>query len=205
MAITFWYDFSSSYSYLAAMRMEAAAAAVSIPVIWQPFLLGPIFSEAGYDGSPNLMSAAKARYMWTDIGRRAAQRGLEFVTPEVFPQRSVLAGRAALALDNAARPAFTRAVFHEEFGNGRDVADPVAVADAARAAGLDAEGVLAGAGTPEVKAALFAAVEEAKALGIFGAPSFVTSDKMLFWGDDRLEDALSWEATGALPDVRQHG
>lgn len=205
MALTFWYDFSSSYSYLAAMRMEEAAAKAAIPVTWQPFLLGPIFMEAGYGGSPNLMSQAKASYMWHDIKRRATHRGLPFVAPEVFPQRSVLAGRAALALAPADRPAFTRAVFSETFANGRDIADRAVIADAATAAGFDRAQVLQGAGTPDAKAALFAAVDKAKALGIFGAPTFVTADGELFWGDDRMADAFAWEATGALPDMRDLG
>lgn len=200
--LTFWYDFTSSYSYLAAMRMAGAARAANVTVTWQPFLLGPIFAEAGYATSPNLVAPAKANYMWRDIGRRAAQYGLAFVVPEVFPQKSVAAGRVALALSDADRPAFTAALFTELFGRGRDIAELPVIADAARAAGLDGEAVAAGAADPAAKAALFEAVERAKALGIFGAPTFVTSDGELFWGHDRLADALAWERTGALPAAR---
>jgi 2-hydroxychromene-2-carboxylate isomerase len=199
--LSFWYDFSSSYSYLAAMRIEERAAAADVAVAWTPFLLGPIFADAGYGGSPNLMSPAKARYMWDDIARRARHRGLPFVRPEVFPQRSVAAGRAALALPDAARPAFSRAVFRQTFVYGRDIAEPAALCAAAEEAGLDGEAVLASASDPDAKAKLFAAVDMAKARGIFGAPSFIASDGALFWGDDRLDDALSWETTGRLADA----
>jgi 2-hydroxychromene-2-carboxylate isomerase len=199
--LTFWYDFSSSYSYLAAMRIEAEAAAAGIAVAWRPFLLGPIFAEAGYGGSPNLMSRAKAAYMWGDIARRAAHRGLPFVVPSPFPQKSVAAGRAALALAASERPDFSRAVFRETFARGRDIADLAVVADAATAARLDAAQVVASTSDPAAKAALFAAVDEAKGLGIFGAPTFVTSDGTLFWGDDRLADALAWETTGRLAET----
>jgi len=199
MALTFWFDFSSSYSYLAAMRIEEVAERARIGVVWQPFLLGPIFQEAGYGGSPNLMAPAKADYMWTDIARRAAHRGHPFVKPAVFPQKSVLAARAALALDSRERPAFCRAVFAMAFGRGANIAESAVVAEAASQAGHDADALLERARSPEVKAALFSAGDEAKALKLFGAPSFVTSDGALFWGDDRLEDALSWEKTGSLP------
>lgn len=199
--LSFWYDFSSSYSYLAAMRMEERAAAAGVAVAWRPFLLGPIFAEAGYGGSPNLVSAAKSNYMWADIARRAAHRGLAFTVPAPFPQRSVAAGRAALALSDADRPAFTRAVFRQTFALGRDIADPAVIADAAREAGLDADAVVASTGDAAAKAALFAAVDEAKALGIFGAPSFVAADGALFWGDDRMDDALAWAKTGRLADL----
>ncbi len=199
MALTFWYDFSSSYSYLAALRVEALAADEGVEVIWQPFLLGPIFADAGYGGSPNLMLATKAEYMWRDIARRAAHRGHSFAKPSDFPQKSVLAARAALAVDAASRPAFSRAVFAEIFANGRDISEGETIKEAALAAGLSPATVLEQAAAPPVKEALFAAVDEAKRLGIFGAPSFVTSDGSLFWGDDRLADALHWERTGSLP------
>lgn len=199
MALTFWYDFSSSYSFLAALRLEDVAARAKVPVLWQPFLLGPIFKEAGYDASPNLMSPAKADYMWTDLARRAAQRGHGFVKPDPFPQRSVLAARAALSLDPAERPAFSRAVFRQAFERGKNIARTEVIAEAAAEAGFDGEALLAAAGEETQKTALFAATDKAKALGIFGAPSFVTTDGVLFWGDDRMEDALAWEKTGALP------
>jgi len=199
MALTFWFDFSSTYSYLAAMRAEGAARAAGVPLVWQPFLLGPIFAEAGYGGTPNLAFPAKAAYMWRDIGRRAAARGLPFAVPEPFPQKSVAPARAALSLPQAERPAFCRAVFLETFGRGRDMADPAVLEDAARAAGLDPARIAAGAAEADAKAALFDAVETAKRIGLFGAPSFVTEDGEIFWGDDRLEDALAWALTGSLP------
>lgn len=37
--------------------------------------------------------------------------------------------------------------------------------------------------------------DKARALGIFGAPTFVVGDQ-LFWGDDRLEDAISFAKRG---------
>lgn len=199
MALTFWYDFSSSYSYLAALRVEAMATDEGVEVVWQPFLLGPIFAEAGYGGSPNLTLATKAEYMWRDIARRAAHRGEAFSKPADFPQKSVLAARAALAVDAATRPAFSRAVFAQIFAHGEDIANAETIKEAALAAGLSPATVLEQAAAPPIKEALFAAVARAKALGIFGAPSFVTGDGTLFWGDDRLADALHWERTGTLP------
>jgi 2-hydroxychromene-2-carboxylate isomerase len=47
-----------------------------------------------------------------------------------------------------------------------------------------------------VRALLREETERAQKLGLFGAPSFVTPDGEIFWGDDRLEQALNW-AKGA--------
>lgn len=202
MALTFFYDFTSSYSYLAVMRMEETAAEAGVVVEWTPFLLGPIFADAGYATSPNLMAPAKARYMWRDIGRKAARRGLDFQIPETFPQKSVAAGRAALALPPADRPRFSRAVYTELFGRGRNIADIDVLRDAARASGLDPDAIEAATRDPAAKQALFESGDRAKAHGVFGAPSFLTSDGELFWGDDRLDDALAWERSGAQPAGR---
>lgn len=195
MGLTFFYDFASSYSYLAVMRMEAAARAAGVNVAWSPFLLGPVFAELGVGPSPNLASPQRARYMWRDIARRAAQRGLAFAPPDPFPQRSVAAGRAALALAEPERPAFSRAVFAAQFVDRKDIGAAETLRMAAVAAGLDPARVAAGAASPEAKSALFATTAAAQAAGVFGAPTFVTADGEMFWGDDRLDDALEWAAS----------
>ena len=71
--LTFWYEFASSYSYLSAMRIDAAAQAAGVEVVWQPFLLGPIFKAQGWTSSPFSLYPAKGRY----IGEgHCAHRGL---------------------------------------------------------------------------------------------------------------------------------
>jgi 2-hydroxychromene-2-carboxylate isomerase len=62
---------------------------------------------------------------------------------------------------------------------------------ALRSLGLDAAQVLALANSPANKEALKAQTARAIERGIFGAPSFVVGEE-LFWGDDRLEDAVAW-------------
>ena len=36
-----------------------------------------------------------------------------------------------------------------------------------------------------------AQTDKARELGIFGSPSFISNGE-IFWGDDRLEDAINW-------------
>lgn len=198
MALTFFYDFTSTYSYLAVMRMEEAAAAAGVDVEWVPFILGPIFADAGYEVTPTMATPDKARYARRDLQRRARHRGLPFVLPAEFPQRSVAAGRAGLALSPAERPAFTRAMFNQLFGHGHDISDPQTLSAAAREAGLDPDKVVDSTKDEAAKKALFASVDRARAAGVFGAPSFLTSDGELFWGEVHLEDALSWETRQEL-------
>ncbi len=70
--IEFWFDFASSYSYPAAMRVTDAAARYGCRVKWRTFLLGPIFKAQGWSDSPFNIYPVKGRYMWRDLERLCA-------------------------------------------------------------------------------------------------------------------------------------
>ena len=195
MEIEFWFDPASTYAYLSAMRIEDLAAAAGIEVVWRPFLLGPIFAAQGWNTSPFNIYPAKGRYMARDLERCAADRGLPpFKVPDPFPSYSLHAARLAMAgADRGWVGPFARALFTAQFADGADIADEAVLRRALAAAEVtNADTVLASAVSPENKAALRAQTETAQALGIFGAPTFVTTGGEIFWGDDRLEQALSW-------------
>jgi 2-hydroxychromene-2-carboxylate isomerase len=129
--------------------------------------------------------------MWRDLERICARQGLPLQQPEVFPQNSLLAARCALALDAAARPAFVRAVFAAEFGKGERIDQASTLVAILSALGLP-EGALVQATSEAMKQALRNETDVAQRLDLFGAPSFVTQDGELFWGNDRLEEAIAW-------------
>jgi 2-hydroxychromene-2-carboxylate isomerase len=190
--LDFWYEFASTYSYLAAMRAETLAEEAGVELTWRPFLLGPIFAAQGWTNSPFNLYPAKGRNMIRDLERQCAARGLAFKMPDPFPQNSLLAARLALALPEEARPEFTRALFHAEFGEGKSIADEAVLSAVLSQLGLSAPYELAKARAEPVKAQLRENSETAQRFGLYGAPSFVTEDGELFWGDDRLEQALAW-------------
>lgn len=190
--VAFWYDFASTYSYLSAMRIGARAAAAGIHLRWRPFLLGPLFKEQGWTDSPFNIYPAKGRYMWRDLERLCAKEGLAFRHPSVFPRHSVLAARVAVVADQEGWcPQFSTAVFSANFADDREIAEPATLGAILEDLGQPADAVLARANGTQTKAALRQQTEEAKRLGIFGAPSFIVGDE-LFWGNDRLDDALAW-------------
>jgi len=190
--LAFWYEFASTYSYPAAARIEARAAAAGVALEWRPFLLGPIFARQGWADSPFNIYPAKGRYMWRDLERICAREGLGFARPNGFPRNSLLAARVALiAADEGWCGDFTRAVYRANFAEDRDIAEPEVIAGILAALGRPAPRILTRAGSPEIKQRLKAQNEEAVALGIFGAPSFIAAGE-LFWGNDRLEEAIAW-------------
>jgi 2-hydroxychromene-2-carboxylate isomerase len=190
----FWYEFASTYSYPAALRVGALAQARGVDLVWRPFLLGPIFAAQGWRDSPFNIYPAKGRYMWRDVARTCETMGVPFRRPEPFPQASLLAARVALALQGDTRADFSRRVYAAEFGEGTSIADRATLASLLAASGVDAAAVLERAESDANKAALKAECARAAQIGIVGAPSIVTSDGEMFWGNDRLEQALDWAA-----------
>jgi 2-hydroxychromene-2-carboxylate isomerase len=196
--LDFWFDFASTYSYLAAARIRPLAAAAKVRVRFRPFLLGPIFKAQGWDTSPFNLYEAKGRYMWRDMERLAAELSLPFRRPDPFPQNSLLPARVALfGLAQGWGEDFSVAVYHAQFVEDGRIDEPRTLAEILSRLNVDADAALEAAQSDDVKSRLRAEVEAAQQLGVFGAPSFTTGDGELFWGNDRLERALLWAQRGA--------
>ncbi|MCH9675549.1 MAG: 2-hydroxychromene-2-carboxylate isomerase [Gammaproteobacteria bacterium] len=198
MRVEFWFEFASTYSYPAAMHIEALAGERGVDVVWRPFMLGPIFKVQGWNDSPFNLYPAKGRYMWRDIERICAKVDVPYNRPTTFPRNGLLAARVACRFANAPWVAdFVRAIYRANFEQDCDISTRETVARCLAGSGESAVTVLEEAQSPESKALLRRQTEEALRLGIFGAPSFVVSGE-LFWGSDRIEDALSWAVEGGV-------
>lgn len=191
--ITFWYEFASTYSYPAAMRIDQLAKAEGVTVNWRPFLLGPIFKDQGWSTSPFNIYAKKGAYMWRDVERICSELNLPFQKPNPFPQNGLLAARiATFGMTEGWGAAFSKAVYDAQFGRRQSIDDAQLLAELVQASGGDGDAALSEALTDANKQRLKDATSEAIELGIFGSPFFVTQDNELFWGNDRLDDAMAW-------------
>ena len=103
--------------------------------------------------------------------------------------------QAWLGLWQAWLPDFARAVYHANFATGGDISDPELIADILSAVAQPAEDLLEQANCDDVKKRLREQTARAAKLGIFGAPTFVVGNE-LFWGNDRMGDAIVWARTG---------
>jgi 2-hydroxychromene-2-carboxylate isomerase len=192
MHVDFWFEFGSTYSYPAAMRIGALAAERGVSVSWRAFLLGPIFREQGWNDSPFNLYPSKGRYMWRDLERICEAQGIPLRRPSAFPRNGLVAARVACCFAEAPwLPGFVRAVYRANFEQDLDISTLATVGRCLAASGEDPAAILEEAQRPESKARLRAQTEEAAGHGIFGAPSFRVGSE-LFWGNDRLEDALGW-------------
>ena len=194
MYLEFWFDFGSTYSYPAAMRIEALAEERSIPVRWRPFVLGAIFKQQGWSDSPFNIYPDKGRYMWRDMTRITSQLGLPWQEPSQFPRNGLLAARAVCTAPDAHWvPQFCREVFRANFERDEDIASPEVIGQCLTASGTVAQPVLEEAGWAETKGRLHQQTGQAIEQHLFGAPSFLVG-RELFWGNERLETALDFAA-----------
>jgi len=202
MTIDFWFDFGSTYSYPAAMRIEGLATSRGVRVSWRAFLLGAIFKAQGMNDSPFNIYPAMGRYMWRDLERVCQSEGIPFRRPSQFPRNGLLAARIACWYSDASwLPEFVRTVYRANFKKDLDISDASVVAQCLTAIGQNAAEVLMQAQSAESKAKLRAQTDEAAKRGIFGAPFFMVGLEP-FWGNDRLEQAISWyEERAAQPII----
>jgi 2-hydroxychromene-2-carboxylate isomerase len=131
--------------------------------------------------------------MWRDIERRAGMYGIPVKLPAPYPaKQSVMANLVAIVgMRESWGADYVRAAYRRWFQLGQETGSEPNVSESLRDAGQDPARVLALANSEDAKAALTAATNAARELGIFGSPTFTVS-RELFWGDDRLGDAISW-------------
>ena len=194
--IAFYFDFSSPYGYLAALRIDELAAKHGRGVAWKPMLLGVSFKATGSEPLMNI--PLKGDYSRRDLARTARLQGVPFAIPEPFPFMSVAACRAFYWLDDrdpAKARALAKALYRAAFAEGRVISDAQGVTAVARALGIDGDALAAALKDPAIKQRLRDEVDDTLAKKIFGSPYFVV-DGEPFWGNDRLDQIDRWLETG---------
>ncbi|NQY60782.1 2-hydroxychromene-2-carboxylate isomerase [Cognatishimia sp.] len=186
--LEYWFTCGSTYNYLTVNRIEKAAASSGVDLVLRPFYLGQIFREAGF--WPFHADTPKMDYMWHDIERTAQSMGLSPKLPAPYPcPETDSANRVALATIQAGHGlAWVKASYKAWFEDGLHAGSTENLAASLGGLGLDVDATLAAA--EAAHSDLQAYTERAKALRIFGAPTFVVGEE-LYWGNDRLEQSLA--------------
>ncbi|ANT59105.1 2-hydroxychromene-2-carboxylate isomerase [Salipiger sp. CCB-MM3] len=189
--IDFWFSIGSTYSYLTVMRLPQLAEVKGIEVRWHPFNVRHVMvaqNNIPFKGKPE-----KTTYMWRDIARRAEGYGLSPKLPAPYPLAGlVLANEVAeLGMREGWGIDYTRATYRRWFEQGEPAGEAPNLPESLREIGQDPERVMERAGSEEIVQALASATADAMTLGVFGSPSFLVGHE-LFWGDDRLDDAIAW-------------
>ena len=190
--IDFWFSIGSTYTYLSVTRLTEVSQKTGASFSWKPFSVRKIMREMdNIPFPPNKQT--KVEYMWRDIERRARGYGFVANVPAPYPlQEFDLANRVAvLAMKEGWCEDYVRETYRLWFIDGHEAGSDVNLTQTLSEIGQDKLRVLELAGSSDVESVYLDQTERAKQAGIFGSPSFIV-DGELFWGDDRLEDAINW-------------
>lgn len=194
--LDFFFFIGSTYTYLTVNRIEALAEWEGVKVRWRPFNVRALMIEQ--NNRPFVGKPVKLKYMWRDVERRSARYGIPFRTIPPYPvDLHDLANRIGIvAAGQGWCPDYTKAVYRSWFLDGIDPGDVDALTRVLTGLGKDPEAVIAQAQGHGARERYVSETDTARDLGVFGSPTFVHG-KEIFWGDDRLEDAVRWAKAGS--------
>jgi len=186
--VRIYYDIVCPYSYLESRAVETAEDAGFVEVEWLPFELRP---------APAPLLVVRGNHLrvdWTkNVYRRALDRGIEIHLPRYQPRSSLVLAACLWAGEQGRLREFKHAVYEAFFCEGLDIATDAEIARAATNAGLDPEGAVAAAYSPELLDRLSVIRAEALAKGVGGVPSLLTEDATTHWGMGGVERLLAGE------------
>jgi 2-hydroxychromene-2-carboxylate isomerase len=189
--IDFWFSIGSTYSYLTVMRLPDLEKALEVKFRWRPFNVRHVMIVQ--NNIPFKDKPVKTAYMWRDIERRAKNYNLSPKLPAPYPLPGlVLANQiATFGIQEGWVEEYTRATYRRWFESGEPAGEEPNISASLRQIGCDPNSVLDAAQSKQIIDALSNSTNEAMKLGVFGSPTFVV-DGEVFWGDDRVEDAIAW-------------
>ncbi|MEC7805770.1 MAG: DsbA family protein [Pseudomonadota bacterium] len=192
MNLEFWFSIGSTYTALTVMRMNEIERLHNITLRLMPFSVRRVMLDM--DNVPFPASkASKVTYMWRDIERRAAIYGFPVKVPAPYPLQE---------FDRANKIAFVGAqegwikdyvlqTYKNWFQHGLEAGGDANLKATFKTLSLDVKEILARTQASEIDKLYEEQTSVAVKKGIFGSPTFIVGGEV-FWGDDRLEDAISW-------------
>jgi len=190
--IEFWFSIGSTYTYLSVTRLKEVEQKYEVKFSWQPFSVRKIMLEMDNVPFPPTKKV-KADYMWRDIERRANSYGFEAKVPAPYPLKEFnLANKiAVIGMQEGWCSDYVIVTYRRWFVAGLEPGSEPNVSESLREIDQDPERALELAADENIHKAYLSQTEQAQTKRIFGSPSFIV-DGELFWGDDRLEDAVNW-------------
>lgn len=179
-----YFDYISGYAYFAWLRLRRLCREREVELVAHPVLFAGLLNHWGQLGPAEI--PAKRAFVYADGLRQAALEGVDFACPKYHPFNPLPALRASLREVAGERQLeVIDALWDAGWGRGGDYGDPAELAAALDAAGLEGAAILEKTNDPAVKEALKASTEAAIARGVFGVPTMVVEDELV-WGSDRI-------------------
>ena len=190
--IDFFFSIGSTYTYLSVTRILEVEKKNQVKFNWKPFSVRAIMKEMTNIPCPK-DKFNKVHYMWRDIERRSEMYGFFAKTPVPYPLTEFdLANQIAiLGLEKGWGIDYVRLTYKKWFQEGKEPAVDPSISEVCKELNIDKDEVISQANSKEIIDNYNLNTNSARDNKIFGSPSFVVK-KEIFWGDDRMEDAINW-------------
>ena len=185
----FYFDFISPYSFLAHKEIRKIEKKNSIKIKYKPILLGGLHNLHGIKAPAFI--PAKAKHMIRDCKLIAEKNKTKFKFNSYFPIRSLNLMRGVLvAEEDNYKSYYVDSIFNAIWEDGLNMNDENIIQKILKNLNINPKTFLLRCASSSIKDSLKIKTNEAYEKGIFGAPSFVSNNK-IFWGQDRIEFALN--------------
>ena len=190
--LDFFFSIGSTYTYLSVTRILEVEKKNQVKFNWKPFSVRAIMKEMNNIPFPK-DKLNKVNYMWRDIERRSEMYGFFAKTPVPYPLTEFdLANQIAiLGLEKGWGIDYVRLTYKKWFQEGKEPAVDPSISEVCKELNIDKDEVISQANSKEIIDNYNLNTNSARDNKIFGSPSFVVK-KEIFWGDDRMEDAINW-------------
>ena len=185
----FYFDFISPYSFLAHKEIKKIEKKNSIKINYKPILLGGLHNLHGIKAPAFI--PAKAKHMIRDCKLIAEKNEIKFKFNSYFPIRSLNLMRGVfVAEEDNYKSHYIDNIFNAIWQDGLNMNDENIIEKVLKNLNANPKTFLLRSASSSIKDSLKKRTSEAYEQGIFGAPSFVSNNK-IFWGQDRIEFALN--------------
>ena len=184
----FYFDFVSPYSFLAHKEIRKIEDKIGIKIKYKPVLLGGLHNLHGIKAPAFI--PAKAKHMIRDCKLIAQRNNVKFKFNSYFPIKSLNLMRGVLvAEEDNFKSQYIDNIFNNVWQDGLNMNDEIIVQKVLKNLNLNPKTFALRSSSSLIKDSLRNKTNEAYEKGIFGAPTFVSNNK-IFWGQDRIEFAL---------------
>ena len=185
----FYFDFVSPYSFLAHKEIRKIEKKNSIKVKYKPILLGGLHNLHGIKAPAFI--PAKAKHMIRDCKLIAEKNKIKFKFNSYFPIKSLGLMRGVLiAEEDNYKNYYIDNIFNSIWQDGLNMNDENIIQKVLKNLNINPKTFLLRSTSSSIKDSLKKKTNEAYEKSIFGAPTFVSNNK-IFWGQDRIEFALN--------------
>ena len=191
--LDFWFSIGSTYTYLSVSRLSEIEKEHQVSFNWNPFSVRKLMMEMNNIPFTPPEKKVKSDYMWRDIERRAKNYNLSPKIPAPYPLKNFdLANQIAVyGIEEGWCDEYVKLTYKYWFESGIEAGSEKCLNKVSKDMGIDVNDLIEKSNTDTIIQRYNTQTDMARELGIFGSPSFIVNGE-IFWGDDRLEDAIKW-------------